>query len=346
MSVGQATELGRYARQMRLAEIGEEGQHKLLAARVALIGCGALGTHIADSVVRAGVGHVRIVDRDFIELNNLQRQSLFDEADVARGLPKAVAAADKLRPINAQVEVESVVADVNPDNVLELIGDVDLVLDGTDNLETRLLVNDACLKLDIPWIYGGVIATCGMSMAILPHRTPCFRCFMGDLPAPGDVPTCDTVGVLNTAAIVTAAIEVTEGFKVLTGHEEALQPGVLYLDVWTGDVMRLQVSKNGTPCPACDLGQFEFLEARQGSWVTSLCGHDALQVNVRRSERLSFPQLAERLRSVGRVSFNEYMLHLEVDPYELIVFPDGRTIVRGCTEPALARALYARYIGM
>jgi adenylyltransferase/sulfurtransferase len=336
----------RYARQTILTEIGVEGQRLLLAAKVAVVGCGALGTNIANSVVRAGVGQVRVIDRDFVELNNLQRQVLFDEQDIALGLPKAVAAAQKLRRINSEVQIEPVVTDVNPENVEQLIRDVDLVLDGTDNFETRLLVNDACVKLGVPWVYGGVIGTLGMTMAIIPQQTPCFRCFLSDLPAPGSTPTCDTVGVLGTAATVVAALEVTEGLKLLTGQEEALHRRLLYVDVWTGEFELLKLGKGDTPCPTCDLGQYEFLQARQGSWATTLCGREAVQINIRRESQVSFPLLADRLRSVGQVSYNDYMLRFGVDSYELTIFPDGRTIIKGCTDPALARTLYAKYVGM
>jgi adenylyltransferase/sulfurtransferase len=338
--------LDRYARQVVLAEIGAQGQRRLLASTAAVVGCGALGTNIANALVRAGVGRVRVIDRDFVELNNLQRQVLFDQEDIKQALPKAIAAARKLRKINSQVQIEPVVTDVNPDNIEQLIGDADLVLDGTDNFETRLLINDACVKHDIPWVYGGVITTGGMVMAILPHRTPCFRCFLSDLPAPGSTPTCDTVGVLGTAATIVAALQVTKALKLLTGQEEALLGRLLYLDVWTGDFMQFKVAKQDTPCPTCDLGQFEYLEAREGSWATSLCGRDAVQISVRREARVSFPQLAERLRPVGQVSFNDYMLRFRVNSYELTVFPDGRTIVKGCTDPGLARTLYAKYIGL
>ncbi|HUT18579.1 MAG TPA: ThiF family adenylyltransferase [Anaerolineae bacterium] len=340
------SDLDRYARQSTLSEIGKEGQRRLLGSTVAIVGCGALGTHIADGLVRAGVGRVRIIDRDFVELSNLQRQALFDEGDVATGLPKAIAAAEKLRRINSQVQVEPVVADVNPDNVEALLGDVGLVLDGTDNFETRLLINDACVKHSIPWIYGGVIATHGMTMTILPHQTPCFRCLLGELPAPGTTPTCDTAGVLGPAATVIAALEVTEGLKLLTGQVDALRRELLYLDVWHGEVQQLTLGKCKTPCPACDLGQFEYLEAREGSWATSLCGRDAVQVNIRRDVRVSLAQLADRLASAGEVAFNDYMLRFRVDGYELNVFPDGRAIIVGCTDPAAARTLYAKYIGL
>jgi molybdopterin/thiamine biosynthesis adenylyltransferase len=339
-------ELERYARQLILGQIGEDGQRRLLASRVAVVGCGALGTNIAQHLVRAGVGYVRVIDRDFVELNNLQRQVLFDEQDIEQGLPKAIAAAEKLRRINSQVEIEPVVTDVNPDNVERLVDDVDVVLDGTDNFEVRLLLNDACVKLGIPWIYGGVIATHGMIMTILPHETPCFRCFLGDLPAPGSTPTCDTVGVLGPAAAIIAALQVTEALKLLTGQREALRRKLLCFDVWSGTLNLLAIERDASGCEACGKGHYEFLESRQGSWATSLCGRDAVQINVRRETQVSFPALAGRLRSAGQVAHNDYMLRFRVDAYELNVFPDGRTIVKGCTDPALARTLYSKYIGL
>lgn len=344
--------LERYSRQILLPEVGREGQESLLSSAVAVIGCGALGTVVASSLVRAGVGRVKIVDRDYIELNNLQRQILFDEEDIARGLPKAVAAAEKLRRVNSQVRIEPLVADVNPGNVEEIIGDVDLVLDGTDNFETRFLVNDACVKHGIPWVYGAVIATYGMTMVIVPHRTPCFRCFLAEMPTPGSTPTCDTVGVLGPAVSIVASLEVTEGLKLLMGKEKELHGRLIYVDAWAGALERLELEKRGRSCPACDLGQFEFLEAREGSYLTSLCGREAVQINVRGKVKVSFPDLAERLNSVGQVTFNDYMLRFRVDSadsehsYELTVFPDGRTIIKGTTDEALARTLYAKYVGL
>jgi len=265
---------------------------------------------------------------------------------VAQGLPKAVAAAQKLRRINSQIQTEPVVTDVNPDNVEGLLEDADVVLDGTDNFETRLLVNDVCCKLDIPWVYGGVIGTYGMTMAIRPHQTPCFRCFLGELPAPGSTPTCDTVGVLGTAAAVIAALEVTESLKLLTGQPDALHGKLSCFDVWAGTLDRFEVAKGDEPCTACDLGQYEYLDAQHGSWATSLCGRDAVQINVRRESQVSFSSLAERLQPTGQVAFNDYMLRFRVDGYELNLFPDGRAIIKGCTDPALARTLYARYVGL
>ena len=339
-------DLARYTRQSILGEIGEQGQQRLQASTAAVVGCGALGTHIASSLVRAGVGHVRIIDRDFVELSNLQRQVLFDEEDVALGLPKAVAAANKLQQVNSDIQIEPVVTDVNPDNVEQLVADADVVLDGTDNFEIRLLLNDICCKLDLPWVYGGVIGTYGMTMAIRPHQTPCFRCFLGDLPPPGSTPTCDTIGVLGTAAAVIAALEVTEALKLLIGKPEALHGKLLCFDVWAGTLDRFAVAKPEEPCPACDLGQYEYLDAQHGSWATSLCGRDAVQINVRRESQVSFPSLADRLRPMGQVAYNDYMLRFRVDDFEFNLFPDGRAIIKGCSDPAVARTLYARYVGL
>ncbi len=338
-------DLERYARQLILREIGVQGQQRLLGSTVAVVGLGALGTNIANGLVRAGVGRLRIIDRDFVELNNLQRQVLFDESDADSGLPKAIAASKKLRGINSKVEIDPVVTDVNPSNIEQLIGDVDLVLDGTDNFEIRFLINDACIKLNIPWIYGGVIATSGMTMTIVPNRTACFRCFVCKRPAPGSTPTCDTVGVLGTAASIIAAMEVTEAIKILTGHDDALRQQLLLLDVWNGVLERISLTKDETPCPACDLKRFDFLEAQEGSWLTVLCGRSAVQVNMRSKVKISFPLLAERLKKVGQVSYNDYMLRFRVESYELSVFPDGRTIIKGCKDPTNARALHAKYIG-
>jgi len=311
-----------------------------------VIGCGALGTVIASSLVRAGVGYVKIVDRDYIELSNLQRQILFDEEDIARGLPKAIAAADRLRRVNSQVQVEPLVADVNAMNVEQIINDVDLILDGTDNFEARFLINDASVKHGIPWVYGAATATYGMSMVIVPHQTPCFRCFLTEMPVPGTVPTCDMVGVLGPAVSIVASLQVIEGLKLLMGREEELHGRLIYLDAWNGELERIAVDKGATSCPTCDLGQFEFLEAREGSYVTSLCGREAVQVNLRRGVQVSLPQLAARLESVGEVSYNAYMLRFGVDQYELTLFPDGRAIIKGTADESLARTLFARYVGL
>jgi adenylyltransferase/sulfurtransferase len=336
----------RYARQIVLPEIGEAGQKQLLETSVAVLGCGALGTNIANLLVRAGVGHLRIVDRDVVESSNLQRQVLFDEEDAENNLPKAIAAEQKLRRINSQVYLEPVVADIDPYNVETIIRDVEIVLDGTDNFETRFLINDACVKLGVSWIYGAVIATVGMVMPIVPGRTPCFRCLLQERPAPGSTPTCDTAGVLGTAAALVAALQVTEAMKLLLADQQPSEGRLYSIDIWNGAVETTQISKSGEPCPACDLRNFEFLQARDGSWAIVLCGRNSVQINVKPKKPVSFPQLAERLRIVGSVEYNDNLLKLQLDAYEIWVFPDGRTIVKGCADPATGRAIYARYIGV
>lgn len=256
-----AEELERYVRQTAFPGIGEEGQHKLLTSSVAVIGCGGLGSHIANNLVRAGIGRLKLADRDYVELNNLQRQILFDEQDAAHNVPKAEAAAQKLRATNSQVQIEALVTDVDPGNVEEIVGDVDLVLDGCDNLETRYLINDACVRHDIPWIYGGAVASYGMTMNIIPHQTACLRCIFPQLPPPGAVPTCVTVGILVSVVAIIAALECSEALKLLTGQGQ-LNEGLIHIDVWNNTLEVFSVERQGESCPTCGQGRYEFLEAK------------------------------------------------------------------------------------
>jgi len=338
-------DLDRYSRQILLPEIGQEGQRKLLSSKVALVGCGALGTAIASGLTRAGVGHIRIVDRDYIELSNLQRQTLFDEQDIARGLPKAVAAVEKLRQVNSEIELEALVTDLNPFNVERIFRDVDLVVDGSDNFEARFLINDACLKHGLPWVYGAVIATYGVTMSILPRQTACLRCLLREQPPPGTVPTCDTAGVLGAAASIIGALEVTQALKLLLDGGQEFWNHLTHVDVWTAEWLHVEVERD-PECPACGQGQYEFLEAQAGTFVTSLCGREAIQVSVRGDVQLSLPQLAQRLAARGQVRLNEYMLRCEVDGYDIAVFPNGRAIIKGTTDETEARTAYAKYIGL
>ena len=339
-------ELERYSRQVLFPGIGEEGQRKLRQSRVLLVGCGALGSNIANTMVRAGVGKITIVDRDFLELNNLQRQLLFDEEDVAKSLPKAVAAADKLRKINSEVEIVPIVADVNPSNIEQLVRDADVVLDGTDNFEVRYLINDACVDLGKPWVYGGVLASYGVSMTIIPHETPCLRCIFLESPPPGTTPTCDTAGVLASIVSLVASIECTEAMKLLVGASDRINRGMIWVDLWDNSFETIQGSKISDDCPACVKGNYEFLDAKEGTHTTSLCGRHSVQVSVRGNRTVSFPELAARLGGVGEVRYNEYMLRFAVNGYEMVVFPDGRAMVNGTTDESLARTLYARYVGI
>ncbi len=337
----------RYSRQTLFAGIGAPGQRRLRAATVAIVGCGALGTVLANNCVRAGVGRVRLADRDYIELNNLQRQILFDETDIARGLPKATAAAQRLRAINHEVVVEPLVADVTVDNIEQLIEGADVVLDGTDNFETRYLLNDACVRAGIPWIYSGVIAAYGVTMTVVPHTTACLRCVFPERPLPGTTPTCDTAGVLNGIVGVIAGIAATEALKLLVGSEQ-LARGMTWIDLWENTFDHFEVPRQDE-CPACGLGHYEYLEATDVGLGTTLCGRNAVQVramgSVGASARLDLAALAERLRPVGEVTNNAFLLRLRVDGYELTIFPDARAIIKGTDDPAVARSIYARYVG-
>jgi adenylyltransferase/sulfurtransferase len=337
----------RYSRQIRFPELGEPGQRALLKSRVTLCGCGALGTVLANHLARAGVGRIRIVDRDFIELHNLQRQVLFDETDVALNLPKAEAAARKIRAINSTIEVEAVVTDLDHTNIVDLVGDADLILDGTDNFETRYLINDAAVKLGKPWIYGGVIGSEGQTMTIIPGQTPCLRCLIETAPPPGMTPTCETAGVLGPAVAVIASFEAIEAIKILTGRLDAINVHLIMVDLWDWTFRQLKVAGllGRVDCPCCVQRRFEWLGGTMGSHTTSLCGRNAVQVAVRRSEPLDFADLARRLTNLGEVRHNTFMLKFATEGYEFTVFPDGRAIIKGTHDIAKARTLYSQFVG-
>jgi adenylyltransferase/sulfurtransferase len=339
--------LERYSRQMRFAGIGEDGQRRLLASHVTLCGCGALGTVLANVLVRGGVGHVRLIDRDFIETNNLQRQVLFDEHDVAENLPKAEAAARKLAAINSSVYVEPVVTDIDRTNILELVADADLILDGTDNFEVRYLINDAAVKLGKPWVYGGCIGSHGQTMTILPGETPCLRCVFEAAPAPGEAGTCETAGVLAPIVNIVASYQATEAFKILTGRRDQINRDLIYIDVWDNLHRRIRIAPllGKVDCPCCGRRRFEWLDGEQGSHTTSLCGRNAVQVAHRSAARLNFEELARHLEALGEVSYNRFLLKFQADGHEFTVFPDGRAIIKGTNDVDKARTLYAKYIG-
>jgi molybdopterin/thiamine biosynthesis adenylyltransferase len=339
--------LEKYSRQALFPEIGEEGQARLIQSKVVILGCGALGTVQADALCRAGVGSLRIVDRDFLEESNLQRQTLFSEDDVQKGLPKAVAAEKRLRQINSQVRVEGLVADVNYKNIERFVEGTDCILDATDNFETRFLINDVAVKYKIPWIYGSAVGSYGLSMTVIPFETPCLRCIFESLPPPGTSPTCDTAGVLAPIVNVIASIQVTEALKILTGNSHCINRKLIFFDVWKSSWKQYEIAnaKNEGRCAVCQLGRFEFLEGKEGSTVTILCGRDSVQINQGGGNRLDFEQLAKRLRPLGLVQFNQFLLRFNLDHYEIAVFPDGRGIVKGTKDTNVARSLYARYIG-
>ncbi|MFZ5918146.1 MAG: ThiF family adenylyltransferase [Chloroflexota bacterium] len=344
--MAQQPDLARYSRQIVFPEMGEAGQRALLNASVTLVGCGALGTAIANLIVRAGVGRLVIADRDFVELNNLQRQTLFDESHLARHLPKAIAAAERLRAINSEVEIRPHVTDVNPTNVELLVNGADVVLDGSDNLEVRYLINDACVKLGVPWVYAAVIGSSGMTATILPGETACLRCLFPDVPAPGSIPTCETAGILGSVVQVIAAIAVAEGIKILGGKTNTLNRGLIAVDVWDHTYERFESAGRRPDCPACGLGRFDFLNAEMGSRTTSLCGRNAVQISVPGTGPLDLVEMARRLQAVGEVTVNEYLLRLAVEGHEITLFPDARAIVKGSGDEAVARTLYARYVGI
>jgi adenylyltransferase/sulfurtransferase len=339
--------LERYVRQIRYAPIGESGQRRLLASRALICGCGALGTVIANTLARAGVGNLRIVDRDFIELNNLQRQVLFDEDDIEAELPKAVAAANKLRRINRQINVEPVVADVDHTNVVALCDGVGVILDGTDNFETRFLLNDVSLRLGIPWIYGGCVGASGQTMTIVPGRTACLRCLHPEPPPAGSTETCDTAGILAPVVNVVASWQAMQAIKIFTGSIEAVEHSLTMVDMWDNRLrqIRLDSLRDQGDCPACRRGEFPWLAGERGSHSVALCGRNAVQLIPPGRHRLSLEGLAAKLRGIGEVRFNEHLLRLAVDDHVLTVFPDGRAIVSGTDNVSVAKTLYARYIG-
>jgi adenylyltransferase/sulfurtransferase len=339
--------LERYSRQVRFPGMREEGQRRLLASRVTLCGCGALGTVLANALVRAGVGYLRLIDRDFIETSNLQRQVLFDEKDVADNLPKAEAAARKLRVVNSGVTVEPVVTDIDRTNILDLVKDADLILDGTDNFEVRYLINDAAVKLGKPWVYGGCVGSNGGTMTILPGETPCLRCVFEAAPGPGEAGTCETAGVLGPIVNIIASYQATEAFKILAGRREQINRELLYFDVWENVQRRIKVAPllGKVDCPCCQRRQFEWLDGAHGSQTTSLCGRNAVQVSHRTPARLDFEHMARDLRQLCEVSFNRFLMKFNAEGFEFTVFPDGRAIIKGTPDEDKARTLYAKYVG-
>lgn len=341
--------LSRYSRQMLFEKIGEEGQRRLLQSRVVLFGCGALGTVLANTLVRAGVGFLRLCDRDFIEPNNLQRQVLFDEDDIARNLPKAQAAAEKLLRINSAVNVEPVVTDVNPSNIERLAEGMGLLLDGTDNFETRFLINDLAVKTNRPWIYGAVIGATGLCMTVLPHDTPCLRCIFEEAPPPELNPTCDTAGVLSPAVNLVASIQAIEALKLLIGKRDEINRHLVQIDAWSQRVVHLNVqsSYDQGNCSCCKRGEFPYLQGKFAGTTTTLCGRDAVQVNPGATARVDFAVIAAKLRPVasGEVTHNRFMLQAAVDGFTFTLFPDGRAIIKGLKDPHKARTLYAKYLG-
>ncbi|MFN3167148.1 MAG: ThiF family adenylyltransferase [Phycisphaeraceae bacterium] len=377
----RTSDISRYHRQMLLPGFGEAGQEKLLNATALVVGCGALGTVIANMLARAGVGHLIIVDRDFIEMTNLQRQVLFDENDVKNAIPKAEAAKAKLATINSQVKVSAVVDDVNHTNIEWLAGvkpdgsdaadspagkKVDIIVDGVDNFETRYLANDCAVKHGIPYVYGGAVGTVGASYPILPHTgsgdsawenagkaTPCLRCIFEQAPPPGLNPTCDTAGVIGPAVSIVANYEVLETLKILTGNLDAVNPTMLTLDLWANTVRQFKVAKayDVGDCQCCKHRDFAFLDGKFAAGTTTLCGRNAVQISQKLGDgqKLDFDEIAARLEKHGTVKANKFMLRADItdngEPYELTLFTDGRAIIKGTQKASVAKSVYGKYVG-
>ncbi|MBU4199624.1 MAG: ThiF family adenylyltransferase [Kiritimatiellae bacterium] len=333
----------RYARQVVLPEIGASGQRKLLGSSVLIIGCGALGCIQAELLARAGVGKLVIADRDVPTIHNLQRQFLFDEDDVAAKLPKAVAAARKLKKINSTINIEEIVMDITPDNIEGLVKASDVILDGTDNFETRFLINDAAVKYGKPWIYGGVQGTMGMVLPVCPVSGPCLLCLLSEPPPHASLPTCDTHGVLNTIVAWIASLQVTEAFKLLLGYNFPVYSMNVF-DLWKGTFRSVPVKRDGN-CPTCVQRHFEYLEADAGSRTLILCGRNAVQVSPALPQNLSLDVVGERLSRAGPVSINGRVIEFQTEGHRMIIFPDGRVIVGETKDPAIARSLVAKYLG-
>ena len=336
-------DFNRYSRQILFARIGREGQERLGRARVVIVGCGALGTAQANALVRAGVGHLRIVDRDYVEESNLQRQLLFDESDAAANLPKAVAAERYLRLLNSEVSIEGVVADVDARSIEKHVAGFDLILDGTDNFETRFLTNDAAVKLGIPWIYGAVVGSYAATLTVLPGRTPCLACVFPERPQ-GLQETCDTVGVISPAVAWAAAVQVTEAIKIVLGQYDDLHGSLFACDIWKNRVQQVKPQVN-PGCRACRRREFTYLEGDALSRATRLCGRNSVQIRQPDDQALDLGILRARLERQGSVRANPFLLRCNLDPYELTVFADGRAIVKGTDDPAVARKIYAQYVG-
>jgi len=337
----------RYSRQILFEGIGDEGQIRIAGSRVAIIGCGALGAVQAETLARAGVGELVLVDRDFVEPSNLQRQILFDESDALNRLPKAVASASRISRVNSEIQVEAIVTDVNFENIEEIITGASLVMDGTDNFETRFLINDACLKTQTPWVYGAAVGSYGLTMTIMPGSSPCLRCVLEAMPEPGSGPTCDTAGVIMPIVTAIASIQTAEALKLLTGQMDRLHRSLITINLWDFQFNRLDLSMfdSRDKCPACSRGEFSFLRGAGRQVTTTLCGRNAVQISRSGRGAIDFAALAKRLKSAGEVAFNDFLLRFRVDGYDITVFRDARSIIRGTSDPAVARALYARYIG-
>ncbi len=340
-------EYSRYSRQLVLKEIGREGQRKLESSRVVVIGVGALGSVSANLLARAGVGTLRVIDRDYLEMNNLQRQVLFDEKDLQQDLPKAIAAQRRLEKINSEIRIEAEVADVNADTLENIARGADLIVDGTDNFETRFLINDFSLKTGIPWIYGGAVRTEGMSYVILPGQGPCLRCLFRKAPETGSSQTCDQVGILAPVAHLIASFQTIEAIKILAGKKDAVDRKLWKVDLWDREFKAISVEQfEKAPCSGCAKKEYPYLERKSQSRVVPLCGRNAVQIFTDNTAAIDLKALAGRLGGQAEVHMNDYLLRCKTEDYEITVFPNGRAIIKGTEDAGQATSLYARYVGV
>ena len=335
----------RYSRQVLFEGIGSEGQARLMASKVALVGCGALGTVQASLLARAGVGRLRIIDRDFVEESNLQRQILFDEEDARAILPKAVAAVNKLRAANSLVQVEGVVDDLSASTIGRLLEGFDLLLDATDNFDARFLLNDYAVKTGTPWVYGACVGSYGLTFPILPGETACLRCIFESAPPPGLSPSCDTAGVIGPIVGAIASLQAAEALKILSARRDRVSRRMTVIDLWDNRHDAIDLPPRDPACPCCGRREFPYLEGSLGADTTTLCGRDSVQIRRRDGGRIDLDGLAGRLASFGTIERNRFLVRVTIDGHPLTVFADGRAIVGGTSDPAVAKSIYARYIG-
>ncbi len=339
--------LDRYSRQRLFAPIGDQGQQALAQAKVLICGCGALGSVLANTLARAGIGYLRIVDRDFVDLSNLQRQVLYTQSDVDAHLPKAIAAANHLRDINREITIDPVVADVDDRNIGDLVDGIDILADGTDNFETRFLLNDIAIHRGMPWVYGGCLGAEGQTFTIVPGETPCLRCVLGDVPPPGTTPTCDAAGVLAPIVNVIASWQACEVLKLASGNRAAVSKTLTVIDLWENTVRQIQLARltESSECETCQRRIFPWLNGERRAQTAVLCGRNAVQIAPMLSTPLDLPALVRQWQTVGDVISNPYLARLRVGEIELTVFADGRAIVAGTSDPSEARGIVARYLG-
>lgn len=343
--MSKANRSERYSNQVLFQGISQEGQKRIMRGSVSIVGCGALGSVSAMTLARAGVGNIRIIDRDFVEFRNLHRQILFDEKDAERFMPKAMAAQEHLRAINSDIHVEGIVCDLNDSNIEELLSGMSVIVDGTDNFETRFLLNEFSVKSGIPWIYGGCVGSYGLTFNIIPGEGPCLQCvFEGHL-SPGIMETCDTAGVLPSVANIIASLQSTEALKILSGKTEELNKFLLKVDVWKGVFHAIIMEKEKNDCEVCERRNFKLLKGSGMTRTAVLCGRDSVQVYGSQCDVMNLSELRKKLEKIGRVVYNEYLLKFQVEGYNIIIFPDGRAIIEGTDDPSRAKSIYARYIG-